>query len=401
MPDHTMPRPGEPSSQARFISTLLLLWLAGTGLRLTILAVPPVIPLIHDDLKLNATQIGILTGLPSMLFAFAAVPGALLIARLGMRTALVVGLGATALGGALRGAMPDVAWLYAMTIAMGAGVAIMQVTMPPAVRAWFPERIGFATAVYTNGLLFGEIVPVALMLPLVLPLVGGSWQWGFVVWSAPVAIIAALVLGLAPTAVNGLSSATSRRWWPDWHDPLIWRLGIMLGTINATYFATNAFLPDYLRSIGQSEWISAALSGLNAGQMPASFLLLAVAGRLERQAWPYVACGLLCLIATGGIVFGSGAWIVAAATVQGFAASAILILILALPPLLSAPDDVHRVTAATFTISYSCAVIVPVISGLAWDISGIASLAFAPIAICGIILVVLAPAINHVRDARS
>ena len=65
MPDHAMPRPGEPSSQARFISTLLLLWLAGTGLRLTILAVPPVIPLIHDDLKLNATQIGILTVLPS------------------------------------------------------------------------------------------------------------------------------------------------------------------------------------------------------------------------------------------------------------------------------------------------------------------------------------------------
>ena len=80
-----MQNPGEPRSQARFLTTLLLLWLAGTGLRLTILAVPPVIPLIHDGLKLNATQIGILTGLPSMLFAFAAVPGSLLIARLGVR----------------------------------------------------------------------------------------------------------------------------------------------------------------------------------------------------------------------------------------------------------------------------------------------------------------------------
>jgi CP family cyanate transporter-like MFS transporter len=269
------------------------------------------------------------------------------------------------------------------------------------VRAWFPERIGFATAVYTNGLLIGEILPVALMLPLVLPLVGGSWQWGFVVWSVPVAVIAALVLALAPVSANGLASAARRRWWPDWNSPLIWRLGIMLGTINATYFATNAFLPDYLRSNGQSEWISAALSGLNAGQVPASFLLLAIAGRIERKAWPYVACGLLCVISTGGIVFGSGAWIVAAATVQGFAASAILILILALPPLLSAPDDVHRVTAAIFTISYSCAVIVPVISGLAWDLSGIASFAFAPIAICGIILVILAPAINHVRPASA
>jgi len=391
----------ESRSQARFIGTLLLLWLAGVALRLTILAVPPVIPLIHDGLRLNATQVGILTGLPSMLFAIAAVPGSLLIARLGVRTALVVGLGVTAIGGALRGAIPDVMWLYATTVAMGAGVAIMQVTMPPAVRAWIPERIGFATAVYTNGLLIGEILPVALMLPLVLPLVGGSWQWGFVFWSVPVAVIAILVVALAPTSANGQASATSRRWWPDWNSHLIWRLGIMLGTINATYFATNAFLPDYLRSNGQGEWISAALSGLNAGQVPASLLLLAVAGRLERKAWPYVACGMLCVISTVGIVFGSGAWIVAAAMVQGFSAAAILILILALPPLLSAPDDVHRVTAAMFTISYSCAVIVPVISGLFWDLSGIASLAFAPIAICGIILVILAPAINHVKPAGA
>jgi len=52
-----------------------------------------------------------------------------------------------------------------------------------------------------------------------------------------------------------------RRWWPDWRDTLIWRLGLMLGMVNATYFTTNAFLPDYLRSNGQSEWISAALVG--------------------------------------------------------------------------------------------------------------------------------------------
>src|SRR5664280_804693 len=401
MPVSKLQTPGGAPPQARLLTSLLLLWLAGNALRLTILAVPPVIPLIHDQLQMNATQIGILTGLPSMLFAIAAVPGSLLIARLGGRTALVVGLAVTAIGGALRGAIPDVAWLYAMTIAMGAGVAIMQVTMPPAVRAWFPERIGFATAVYTNGLLIGEIIPVALMLPLVLPMVGGSWHWGFVIWSVPVAIIAALVLALAPTATNGLASATRRRWWPDWNDPLIWRLGIMLGTINATYFATNAFLPDYLRSNGQGEWISAALTALNAGQLPASFILLAVAGRLERKAWPYVACGILCVIGTAGIVFGTGAWMVAAAAIQGFAAAAILILLLALPPLLSPPDDVHRVTAAMFTISYSCAVIVPVISGMAWDLSGVPGLAFAPIAICGIILVILAPSINHVRQAGS
>jgi len=287
-----------------------------------------------------------------------------------------------------------------MTIAMGAGVAIMQVTMPPAVRAWVPNRIGFATAVYTNGLLVGEILPVVLMFPLILPLVGGSWQWSFVIWSVPVAIIAVIVLVSAPASTID-RAAPSRRWWPDWRNALIWRLGIMLGTINATYFATNAFVPDYLRSTGQSDWIGAALSGLNIGQLPASFLLLAFSGQLERKTWPYIVSGLLCVISTGGIVFGTGAWVVVAATLQGFAASAILILVLALPALLSKSDDVHRVTAAMFTISYSCAVIVPVISGLAWDLTGIAKMAFLPIALCGILLVMLAPAINHVPRTAS
>ena len=401
MPHNSSLNPGGVAPLERFLTALALLWLAGAALRLTILAVPPVIPIIHDELNMSGTQIGILTGLPSMLFAIAAVPGSLLIARLGVRAALVVGLSVTAVGGALRGAVPDVMWLYAMTIAMGAGVAIMQVTMPTAVRSWVPKRIGFATAVYTNGLLVGEILPVALMLVLVLPLVGGSWQWGFVFWSVPVGLIAIAVMVLAPRPVNGGASTVRRRWWPDWNNALIWRLGIMLGTVNANYFATNAFLPDYLRSTGQDQWIGPALTGLNAGQLPASFILLAVAGRLERSAWPYVACGVLCIVATAGIVFGTGAFMVAAATLQGFAAAGILILVLALPPLLSPPDDVHRVTAAMFTISYSCAVIVPVISGMAWDFSGVAAMAFLPIALCGIVLIVLAPAINHVPRIGS
>ena len=228
---------------------LLLLWLAGAALRLTILAVPPVLPAIHDELHLSATEVGILTGLPSMLFAFAAVPGSLLIARLGLQTALVSGLALCAIAGALRGAFASIWWLDAMTIAMGAGVAVMQVTMPPAVRAWAPSRIPFATALYTNGLLIGEILPVALTLPLVLPLVV-TWQRGFVAWSVPVAIIAVMVLLLAPRANAG--SATGRRWWPDWHSPLIWRLGLMLGMVNSMYFGTNAFLPGYLTAHGES-----------------------------------------------------------------------------------------------------------------------------------------------------
>ena len=63
------------------------------------------------------------------------------------------------------------------------------------------------------------------------------------------------------------------------------------------------------------------------------------------------------------------------------AISAVLILVLALPPLISRPEDVARLSAGVFTISYSCAVIVPVISGFGWDATGIPAAAFIPIAL--------------------
>ena len=93
---------------------ILLLWLLGNALRLTILAVPPVIPEIHADLDMSATAVGVLGGLPVVMLALAALPGSLLIARFGPVRAVVVGLLLTAIGGALRGALPAVAWLYAI-----------------------------------------------------------------------------------------------------------------------------------------------------------------------------------------------------------------------------------------------------------------------------------------------
>ena len=70
-------------SAGRLFKLLFLLWLGGVTLRMTILAVPPVIPLIHDDLHLSETQVGLLMGLPLAMFAVAAQPGSLMVARFG------------------------------------------------------------------------------------------------------------------------------------------------------------------------------------------------------------------------------------------------------------------------------------------------------------------------------
>src|SRR5262249_5604238 len=118
-----------------------LLWLAGVGLRLTLLAVPPVITLIQSDLHLSGTEIGILSGLPVILFAIAALPGSLLIARLGALSTVVAGLVVAGVGSGLRGVALNVIALYAATIVMSAGVAIMRPGLPPLVRHWLPQRV--------------------------------------------------------------------------------------------------------------------------------------------------------------------------------------------------------------------------------------------------------------------
>jgi CP family cyanate transporter-like MFS transporter len=323
----------------------------------------------------------------------AAVPGSLLIARLGARATLIAGLVIAALGGALRGAVPDFVLLCAATVVTAFGVSIMQPALPPLVRAWLPDRIGFGTAVYTNGLLIGEVLPVALTLPLVLPLVDASWRLAFVAWALPCAVFALAILAVAPRVAPS-TDAGPRRWWPNWRSGLIWRLGLMFGGNNATYFAANGFIPDYLHHIGRPDLVGPTLSALNIGQLPASFALLACASRLVGRPWPYAACGVVSMASVLAMLSGSGWVIVTAAAALGFSGAVTITLMLALPPLMSASEDVPRVTAGMFTISYSCAVVVPVISGLGWDATGVPAAAFIPIALCNILLIVFAPSVR-------
>ncbi|MBX9711285.1 MAG: MFS transporter [Xanthobacteraceae bacterium] len=381
------------AKQSSQLCALFLLWLAGNGLRLTILAVPPVLALIIQDLKLSGTDVGVLNAIPVFLFALVSVPGSLLIARVGAVPAMVTGLLIAAAGSALRGFAFDTWMLYITTIVMAAGIAVMQPALPPTVRQWVPERIGFATAVYTNGLLFGEIFAVS-MTAFVLPLVGGSWRADLVFWSVPLAVIALVIFFFQPGG-SGAAPARHRHWMPDWRDPLLWKVGLMMSGVNQLYFCTNAFLPGFLLQTGHTETIVPALTALNGGQMPASFVLLAMASRLERKRWPPLCAGILGLIGIAGILTSSSAWgIIGAAALIGFACAAVLTLVLTLPALLVSPDDVPRMSAGVFTIGYGIAMMVSVLGGLAWDATHNAAFAFLPVAIAVLPIIVLAPLID-------
>lgn len=372
---------------------LALLWLAGINLRVTLLAVPPLIPLIHEDLDLSEKAVGALGGLPVLILGFGALFGALLLARTGVIRALISGLAIAGLAGALRGIGPDVSILFTMTAFMGLGIAIMQPAMPTLVAHWFANHTGFATAAYVNGLLVGEIIGAAASTALAIQL--GSWGGALAIWSLLLfanilALLWALRAGRVPRP--GLKRAdVPERWWPDWGDKRMLLCGCILGCAASLYFTSNAFLPDFLHATERGDLVDKALTALNGSQLPASFLLLAFADKLVGKRWPLVAIALVSLATVTALALSeSDMAAILLSGIVGFCAASVLILVLALPPLLAEPEDVHHFSAGVFAIGYTIAFVTPIISGALWDSTHAASTAFIPVAASGAILALLA-----------
>jgi len=338
-------------------------------MRLTLLAVPPLLPIIHQELGLDEKGVAALSGLPVLLFGVAALPGAFLMARFGPHTALILGVTTIGISSALRGLGDSAVWLFAMTFAMGVGIAVSQPTLAVLVSQWFkePRWISRATGVWSNGFLVGEVLSAALTLPLVLPLVG-TWQAALAVWSVPV-LVTALLLALAPrTAASAMSLQTTL---PDWRDPRLWQLGVLQSSASLIYFGANTFIPD--------------------GQLPASLVIGLVPMRVLARRATSVAVGAAIAAALFVVITLPGPSTVAAAGVFGFCAAYILILSFALPALLAGGSGAARLSAGTFAISYTLAFLVTLLAGAIWDTSHVAASAFLPVLASSVIVIGLGP----------
>ncbi len=186
-----------------------------------------------------------------------------------------------------------------------------------------------------------------------------------------------IVLGRRPRA----SGAPATGWWPNWRDRRVWRCGLLLGGVNATYFGLNGFIPGWLTATGSGSLVQPALIALNLAQIPASLLLLALAGRLVRSPAAYGSAGLLLLAGVLGIILMPGPAVVAWAALAGFAGAVLLTLALALPALLGDAADVPRLAAAVFTVSYGLAMGAALAAGRLGSISSLPGLAFLPFAL--------------------
>ena len=162
--------------------------------------------------------------------------------------------------------------------------------MPALVGRWLPHRIALGTGIYTNGLLVGEILPVAFF-PLLFPLFGGSWRATFVFLGGADCRHRAAFLPLRRRERQSPKASAG--------PPLVARLAgarhsgagrLIFASASALYYASNAFLSAHLMAAGRSDLVNPALTALNLGQLPASLLLIAFEPATRSgEAWPLVA----------------------------------------------------------------------------------------------------------------
>ena len=168
MVKHSKPPVGDGGITApwRKIIVCILLILVGFNLRSVILAVPPILPLIQHDLRLNYTTAGLLIALPVLVLAGAAWPSGLLAERIGARACVSIGLALLGGGALMRALWPIASLLLLFTLLMSLGIALAQTAVPVLARRWFPAHIGFVTALFSDGLIIGEAVAAGITVPV-------------------------------------------------------------------------------------------------------------------------------------------------------------------------------------------------------------------------------------------
>lgn len=305
--------------------------------------------------------------------AAGAIPGAYLITRVGPRRAVAIGLALVAVGAGLRAAIPSVLTLFVFTVVLAAGIAVSQPAMPSLAQAWFPHGIGRAIAIYSNGLLVGEVIAASITLPLLL--VPFGWQVALAAWAVPAALVLALWLIVTPT--SGAGSTRPSSWFPDWRSPAMLRIGLLMGGASLVYFGMNTWIPDTLDARHAHSLIPLTLGALNIMQLPVSLWLTVQGNRMVGQRWPYVIAGVGSIIGVAGYALGPVGSAPFWAGMAGAGSSLAFILNLGLPPLLS-PGEVARISGFMFTIGYGTAVVGPALGGVIWDASGQFRLALLP-----------------------
>jgi len=351
---------------------------AALNLRAAVTSVGALLPEAQAALGMSALRAGILTSLPVVSFGVVALLSNLIARRLGLTRALTLATAAIAVGLLLRVAVVDSTWLLGTSLVVLSGIAVGNVLLPVAVRAWFPDRVGPMTGWYAIALSLGTGLPAALAVPLAAAL--GGWRPGLAIWALPATLavlpwVLALRAGPGPDPSPPRSAvpprAVQRSATPVHRRLQSWALAVFFGIQSLEAYVVMGWLPSILRDAG----VGAERAGTMLGVAmivggPVALLLPRVAGRTDDQR-PFVV-GLALLSAGGyaGLLLAPAAQPLLWTVLLGFGLGAFPLALLLLGVRAATPTGTAALSSLTQGVGYLIAAMGPVTVGVLRDRTG-------------------------------
>jgi MFS transporter, CP family, cyanate transporter len=373
------PSPAAPSLERlgggarpwRMLGAAAALVLAALCLRAPFAAVGPVLDELGDEVGLSTAALAVVTALPLVCFGLVSPFAPVVASRIGLNRALVAGLAALAVGIALR--LGGSAGLFAGTVLLTGGIAIVNVLLPAAARAEYGSRSAVVLGVTTAAVAASASAGVGLAQPFAS--LGGSASAGLLLWAVPAlaALTAIAVLARArrdmppPPSTAPVSRTAILR------DRVALAVTLYFGLQSLSFYVMLTWLPDILETeAGFSPTAAGGLVALAAVLgAPASLVVPPLAARRPGQEWWVVGVSVPAVLAIGGLLIAPGAAPVAWVLLYGLGTGASFPLAMTL--VLQRARDVAqtgRLSASAQSVGYLVAATGPFAVGVLHQVTG-------------------------------
>ena len=342
---------------------------------LNVFAASPLLPLAIDDYDVNRATAGLLVALPLLVAAALGLPSGVLIARIGLRRAFIIGWTAVALV-SLSGWAPNFTALVLLRSATGLGFAFILTATGPLLMQWFrPKEVTVMNALTTAALSLGIALSVATAAPLAELM---DWQMALTIYALPgiAGLLAWLVLGRVSggTPMTGAGISLREVWAVLRNRTVVILLAADAGIL-IQYAAFTGWLPTFYN---EDRGISLSQAGFITGLLPLVGMFAVLAGGVValRVASPralFAASGLLAgLGGLGAFLLPGPALIYPAVVVMGIGSWVYVPKLLTLPMQMvgMTPERVAVVWGSLLTFSGFAMFVSPILVGGLRDISG-------------------------------
>lgn len=373
---------------------LAVSFIASVAAPLNQFKVSPVMPVLMEAFNLNLTNAGMLMSVFAITGFVLALPGGLILQRLGLRITGLIAMGCLALGSIVGAIAPSAGILLSSRVIEGVGMGLIAVMAPASIAMWFPrEKQGTPMGLWATW------VPVgSLIMFLTAPALNNVFGWQSIWWfSAAFALLAFVLVWFfmkmppAAAALEHSGEITSPKEIPDTKKALanrhIWFLAASFGFFNMALISMSTFYPTFLSTVHSYSMATAAF--ITSITMIVVIFAAPLAGifsdkigsRKALITWPFIILAIMMLFPYTI----NGAWIIVWTAAMGLIAGAIPTATFAAAPEIMIKPEYAGMGMAVLTLGQNLGMFLgPLLFGAIVESAGWATAGYWMIPILGL-----------------